>query len=350
MKNSKKNHGFTLLELMVAIAVSTIVVSVFFKMYETASRVERTTFRRSSAYLIGDKMVNAVADSMRMIGFNKSKFDPITDGAVEGGYLGGGKTSVAFKSPYGTVISKLAEAASGSGTSCTLKLISEQMGAYDSTMNSNRIYAHTKAGLRTGTISGISGNQLAASFSDISDCSELPAGTIVGGADMCFHLNVNTTAGSSLFNFFATPMADGDTCSANGSDTQAQSTDILFLDYRETGQGIALPIKIKKFIIEYLWEDRSDDTNIVREWTTTSLNTSNSEKSIVAVRFGIIVADPMPRYSKSEQITGEKIKYCIFPSSAETDYCYENTNMNESVYVFRRTVYLRNEDYLRGIY
>lgn len=347
MKNFKKNYGFTLLELMVAIAVSTIVVSVFFKMYETASRIERTTFRRSSAYLIGDKMVNVVADSMRLIGFNKSKFDPITDGAVEGGYLGGGKTSVAFKSPYGSVISKLAEAATGSGTSCSLKLISEQMDSYK---DMNRVYAHTKSGLRTGTVGGFSGDQITVNFSDISDCSELPAGTTISGADMCFHLNVNTTSGGSLFNFFATQMADGDTCSANGSDTQSQSTDISFLDYREAGQGGALPIKIKKFVIEYLWEDRSDDTNIVREWTTASLNTSNSDKSILAVRFGIIVADPMPRYSKSEQITGEEIKYCIFPSASENDYCYKNTNMNESVYVFKRTVYLRNEDYLRGIY
>lgn len=343
--NTKKFQGFTLIELMVAIAVSTIVVSVFFKMYETASHVERATFQRSSAYVIGDRIVNVIADSMRLISFNKVAFDPITDPSIVSNTASDGTiTSLSFKSPYGTVISKLAEEASGTGSTCVLKLISEQMGSYNSM---NRVYAHTKSGLREGTVSAISGNQVTVTFSELSDCGELPAGTLISGADMCYHLYVDTTANKEKINFFAVPMNTGDACSEEK--TEPGVNDVIFYSYsQESNSTNTQMISIKKFVVEYLVEDRSDSSNIQRVWQLSANTGTNSNAAVNAIRFGIIVADPRPRYSNAEQITGDEIKYCIFPASTEKEYCYKNTNLNQSFFTFRRTVFIRNENYLQS--
>lgn len=346
--NIKKIQGFTLIELMVAIAVSTIVVSAFFKMYDTASRVERATFQRSSAYVIGDRMVNVIADSMRMIGFNKAEFDPIAQGpilATSSSVSNSNKTEIAFKSPYGSVVSKLAEAATGSGGACVLKVISEQLGGYDSI---NRIIAHTKSGLREGEVTAFSGNQITANFSEISDCGEeLPAGTVVSGADMCVRLNVDTS--KDKVELFAEPMDDGDDCLPGaGVLGCGNSTKCLYMHDVSGNTSITRMISVKKFVIEYLIEDSGDPSDITREWQlnpTIGVGT----KSVLAVRFGVILADPRPRFAGStEKITGDEIKYCVFPASSSKDsfYCYKNTNLNESVFVFRRTVFLRNENYL----
>ncbi|MBR4489167.1 hypothetical protein IKP13_00850, partial [bacterium] len=66
----EKNRAFTIIELMVSIFLTITVIASFYKLYEASLKTERTSSIRVSVNLLGEQIMDTLANSMRLIGLN----------------------------------------------------------------------------------------------------------------------------------------------------------------------------------------------------------------------------------------------------------------------------------------
>lgn len=359
MKKIKKTKAFTLIELMVSIFLTITVIASFYKLYEASLKTERTSAIRVSVNLLGEQILEAIASSMRLIGLNGEVGDLQTEdtafGILRGTPVGGKGTdnvSFSYVSPYGSPITKLQEAATGTYPACKFKLFNS--AAFRSDIS--RLYIHNQQGIYvTKAINGdleYSGSNVSVeveSFYTSTDNSKwgwtdndkmpdgtsktcaqrFPAGTLITGEDFLYTLTYQNQNELKL----AYKALD-----ANGSPTGAEKPVIDFVYDSSANQTFQIPF----FVLEFLLDKTGDDE--AGTWVTTF--SAADRNDIVAVRFGFVILSLKDRVTVKDAASAPSIdnKYCIFDDNPSK--CYpsgeDSLNPNYTVSVFRRVVYLAN--------
>ena len=212
MMNKNGNlKAFTIIELMVSIFSTMIVIASFFKLYDISAKAERSSSIRVSVNLLGEQILDTIADSVRFIGLNSKVSD--LDGYVTGVNTAetvirtAGQSTFKYLSPYGGPITKLAQDAEGTSyPNCKFTI-------YNSaaiTNNINSFYLHTQDGVfetarqDEGAGYNINYGDYTADFTvsdfeseaksglDGTPCKDVfPAGTLISGTDRLFSLKYN---------------------------------------------------------------------------------------------------------------------------------------------------------------
>ena len=351
MKNKNGSlKAFTIIELMVSIFITMIVIASFYKLYDTSAKAERSSAIRVSVNLLGEQMLDTISDSVRFIGLNSKVSDFNTYPKEPNQVAVNDDTTIIrtaqsgtfqFLSPYGGPITKL-KSATGTYPNCTFNIYNS--AALNGKINS--FYIHTQDGVfetkrkAAGTGYTLNYSNYEASFTtenfesaakdglDGTECKDVfPAGTLISGTDRRFTLKYDN---GSLY-LYAQDKTETD------EDNESKKTYMVNFKQNEAGQTYAMPW----FTIQYLIETL-ESTTLVRHWVT---DAQGYRKDIIAVRFGFILTSTKDR-NKVGTYTGDKITYCIFGDGSATD-CEEFDNPNETVYVFRRVIYLSNHRLLK---
>lgn len=345
---TEKTKAFTLLELMVSIFLTITVIASFYKLYESSLKTERTASIRVSVNLLGEQILDTIANSMRLIGLNGEIGDLQTEDMALGVFReaktgesphGGSGTqhiSFSYLSPYGSPITKLQEAATGTYPQCSFKLFNS--AAFHK--NISKLYIHNQQGVYvTKTISqpNPSGNNIlvthtADEFERVpadegtKTCTQrFPAGTLVSGEDFFYTLTYTYPKTLKL-----TYKILDDT----GAPTGAENELINFEYDNKANQTFQIPF----FVFEFLEEDPDNEN----EGTWVSTYTKDNRNHIVAVRFGFVIVSLKDRITAKDASAAPTMsnKYCIFDDN--TNNCYTLTNPNYTASVFQRVVYLAN--------
>jgi type II secretory pathway pseudopilin PulG len=349
----EKTKAFTIIELMVSIFITITVIASFYKLYEASLKTERTASIRVSVNLLGEQILDTVADSMRLIGLNGEVGDlQTTDpafGILRGTPVGGtGKSHVSFTyiSPYGSPITKLQESASeGPFPACTFKLFNS--AAFHK--NITKLYIHNQQGVyvtkKVGAPSYSGNNAIVTSetfFNPDDDgdkwnwmtadkdktCAQrFPAGTLVSGEDFFYSLTYTYPNTLTL----AYKVLD-----ASGNPTGAWNSVIDFeYDSDKDNETFQIPF----FVLQFLKESIDGDAES-RTWVSTF--STDERNDIIAVRFGFVVLSRKDRVTVKDASAAPAMsnKYCVFNDN--TNNCYELTNPNYTASVFQRVVYLAN--------
>ncbi|MBO4712180.1 hypothetical protein J5681_09760 [bacterium] len=347
----EKTKAFTIIELMVSIFLTITVIASFYKLYESSLKTERTASIRVSVNLLGEQILDTIADSMRLIGLNSEVGDlQTTDtafGILRGTPSGGtGTEHVSFNyiSPYGSPITKLQESASGTYPACTFKLFNS--AAFHS--NITKLYIHNQQGvyvtkkIGAPTYSGNNAILVSESFYNPTDdgdkwnwmsaddnktCAQrFPAGTLVSGEDFFYSLTYIHPKTLTL-----TYRA----LNAEGTPTGATNELINFEYAGNANQTFQIPL----FVLEFLKEVYNDDVE-ERTWVTTF--TPEERNNIVAVRFGFVLLSLKERVTAEDAGAAPTMSnlYCVFTDNVNN--CYELTDLKYTASVFNRVVYLAN--------
>ena len=349
----EKTKAFTIIELMVSIFITITVIASFYKLYEASLKTERTASIRVSVNLLGEQILDTIADSMRLIGLNGEVGDlQTTDpafGILRGTPAGGtGKSHVSFTyiSPYGSPITKLQEAADGTFPVCTFKIFNS--AAFHK--NITKLYIHNQQGVyvtkKIGAPSPSGNNIIVTSenfFNPTDDgdkwnwmnadedknCAKrFPAGTLVSGEDFFYSLT---------YTYPNTLTLTYKVLDASGNPTGAENP---VIDFEYDSDKDSETFQIPFFVLEFLKESIDGDAES-RTWVTTF--STDDRNDIIAVRFGFVVLSRKDRVTaKDSSVTTDmpKNKYCVFNDN--TNNCYELTNPNYTASVFHRVVYLAN--------
>ena len=376
IKKCLKSDGFTILELMVSIFITITIIASFYKLYEASLKTERSSSIRVSVNLLGEQMLDAVAESIRMIGLNSQKSDldaSYSDTTGTGTSLKGiflqqtltgivgtaGTATLKYLSPYGSPITKVSNiptVGSNFPDGCkTVKLFNS--AAFHK--NVKQFNFHTQYGILTASAASaedggenpsdapsvvIRDNEIelqnlnfvtVPSGTSGKSCNDvLPAGTLVTGEDFIYTLKYTKTAGgegSESSNSLVLSYANKDT------PTTVAGTLINF-QYNPSGNNNIY--SMPHFVLQFLREKKNADNTFTRTWVT-SVNFADLAE-VIAVRFGFVILSKKERIYQGDGSptgTGTALpKYCIFD---ETD-CYELPNLNYTASVFRRVVYLAN--------
>lgn len=341
----EKTKAFTIIELMVSIFITITVVASFYKLYEASLKTERTASIRVSVNLLGEQILDTIANSMRQIGLNGEIGDLQTEdtdfGVFRGTPKGGtGKSDVSFSylSPYGSPITKLQENASGTYPECTFKLFNS--AAFHK--NISKLYIHNQQGvyvtrqitpISDASYSGSNINITSQSFDrewsadDGKTCAQrFPAGTLVIGEDFLYDLE---------YKYPKTLTLKYKALDADGKPTGSYIELINFEYDSKANQTFQIPF----FVLEFLKESIDGDVES-RTWVTTFA--ANERNDITAVRFGFVILSLKDRVTAKDAGAAPAMsnKYCIFNNNASN--CYELTNPNYTASVFNRVVYLAN--------
>lgn len=356
MNRNGKLKAFTIIELMVSIFITMIVIASFYKLYDTSAKAERSSAIRVSVNLLGEQMLDTIADSVRFIGLNSKVSDFDTYPTPQHPTVTNDDTTVIrearsgkfqFLSPYGGPITKIKEVPGDkSYPNCTFKIYNS--AALNGNINS--FYLHTQDGIfetsrmAAGTGYSITYDEYEASFTtegflsapkdglDGSACKDVfPVGTLVSGTDRRFTLEYDN--GNGTLYLYAQDKTETDDTNEN------KKTYMVRFKQNESGQTYAMPW----FTIQYLTEtlEGSDE---VRTWKT---DAQTFRKDIIAVRFGFVLTSTKDR-NKVGTYSGDKNTYCIFGDGSTND-CYELSDPNKTAYVFRRIVYLSNHRLLKDV-
>lgn len=340
--NAEKTKGFTIIELMVSIFLTITVIASFYKLYESSLKTERTASIRVSVNLLGEQILDTIANSMRLIGLNGEIGDlqttDTTYGIFRGTPQGGTGTqhvSFSYISPYGSPITKLQQAATGTYPECTFTLFNS--AAFHK--NISKLYIHNQQGVyvtkKIGTPTYSANNAIVTSESfdrewtadNGKTCAlRFPAGTLVSGED--FYYTLTYTYPKSLTLVYKV-------LDASGLPTGADNELINFEYDNKDNQTFQIPF----FVLEFLKESVVGDVES-RTWVTTF--TADERNDIIAVRFGFVILSLKERITAKDASAAPTMsnKYCIFNDN--TNNCYELTNPNYTASVFQRVVYLAN--------
>ncbi|MBO4705684.1 MAG: prepilin-type N-terminal cleavage/methylation domain-containing protein [Spirochaetaceae bacterium] len=350
MNKNVKFKAFTIIELMVSIFITMIIIASFYKLYDTSAKAERASSISVSVNLLGEQILDTIADSVRFIGLNSqiSDFGLYSDSANGVNTIIRTAEPLTFKflSPYGGPITKLAEKATGPYPNCNFKIYNS--AALNGAIHS--FYLHTQDGVfETARITGSTGynvtyNNYTAEFSSAGfesaagsdlagmDCGQIfPAGTLITGNDRLYTLQYNSYGSLILCSQDKTVV----------SDDLANCEYVVNFNPSATGQTYSIP----KFTIQYLREYKETGTeNSKMVWTK---HAQSFRKDIVAVRFGFVITSTKDRNKVGT--TTDKNTYCIFGDEASegesTNDCggdSYDSDPNNTSYVFRRVVYLSN--------
>lgn len=364
---TEKTRAFTIIELMVSIFLTITVIASFYKLYEASLKTERSASIRVSVNLLGEQILDTIADSMRLIGLNGEIGDLQTTDSELGilRTLNGGVAtstnnnaiSFSYISPYGSPITKLQTAATGDFPGCTFTLFNS--AAYHS--NITKLYIHNQQGvymIKKITSTEYSGNNVIVktdgdegfytaaddsrwswmSADDGKTCARrFPAGTLVSGED--FYYNLTYTYPN--LKLISRPLEK------TGKPGLAETTLIDF-EYDSNNKGNQT-FQIPLFVLEFLKESKQTDeeTNVeteTREWIS-QVNYATDptvRNNITAVRFGFVVLSLKDRVTAKDASAAPEMsnEYCVFKDS--TNYCYKLTDPKYTASVFQRVVYLAN--------
>ena len=316
--------GFTLLELLVTIAITIIALATFFRLYTASVRTDRATAIRTSANVFGEQMMETIEKSVRLVGLNNefSEFEDVSSIFINLGGSDDGESDVnfAFMSPYGGPITKLTSDADPSCTSFTMISSPNMTGAVTSIKLMSREGMFLAEGIAwtfsdeimtaaPGEVKDLDGNAI--SF----ECDIFfPSGTLVTGIDHEFTLSYDHDDKKLKFE---------------------RGSNILFEVDPENSK-----YNIPFFVLEFLREYEEAD-EVKREWTI-SFNSDDEIRQIKAVRVGFILVSDQELRVKTGEDTDFEVKYCPF----EEDVCYSHTERNKAAYMFRRVMHIRNFDYM----
>lgn len=351
MIKCRKTRAFTILELMVSIFITITIIASFYKLYESSLKTERSSSIRVSVNLLGEQMLDTVAESMRMIGLNSQKGDLTTTDYNYGifrqttlGVASDGSVEFKYVSPYGSPVTKISSQPSTEasvvfpGGCKTLQLFNSAAFHNDA----KKFYFHTQYGIvatDNSTTVTIGDNAITVAVNEFSTiptgvsgkpCKDvLPAGTLVTGEDFIYTLSYKNSGEGDTANSL--------TLSATDMEEKNPQTLVDF-KYNKTGADDTNDIySMPHFILQFLRE-RTVSGAVTRTWVSTVDFSNMSE--IIAVRFGFVILSKKERaYRGNDSPSGDNLpKYCIFD---ETD-CYELPSLNYTASVFRRVVYLAN--------
>lgn len=352
MIKCRKIKAFTILELMVSIFVTITVIASFYKLYEASLKTERTSSIRVSVNLLGEQMLDTIAESMRMIGLNSQKGDlDVTDPdfgifrqATLAGSVGLSSVSLKYVSPYGSPVTKVSSQPVVDSTfpdGCkSLQLFNS--AAFHN--NVKKFYFHTQYGIistNNNSTVALGDNAITVTVNDFEtvpagvsgkNCKDLfPAGTLVTGEDFIYTLNYSKAAGTgSTANSLTLSYTD-----MNGNDLGK------LIDFKYNPEGTNNIYSMPHFVMEFLRE-REESGVITRTWVSSVAFADISE--IIAVRFGFVVLSRKERvYQGSNSPSGDDLpEYCIFDEKTKGGTCYTLPSLNYTASVFRRVVYLAN--------
>lgn len=337
----EKFKAFTMIELMVGIFVTLAAIGTFFKLYTNSIKAERSTNLRSSVALVGDQMIENIANSIRLLGLNNEYIDFNPGVGVPGSIIldsnGGSGTdaiSFRFRSPFGGPIAQLSEAATGAGP-CTFKIKESGSGAfhtglmYVNLMANNGIYTGTTVtpismnGTTVTIVTSALKDRNGADFA--GDCATtFPAGTLITGPNNDYSLTY-----------------------VNGG-----ATTIVKLSNATTGEDIVdfesdanSAYKVPYFVLQFQRE-YMDGVTMRREWVSEIDETASPVflQDVKAIRLGFVMLSNVDRTKKKVSTAGlsTTVDYCPFEGM-----CYALNDINKTAFVFRRVIHIRNFDYLK---
>ena len=338
------SKAFTMIELMVSIFITIMIIASFYKLYNASVKHERSSSIRVAVNITGEQMLDTIAEALRLIGLNNSKMDFTGEGGTPSIIYTAGENNFVFRSPFGSVITKVKTISDlsegGSFPKCQVTLFNS--AAYYSGIN--KLYFHNQDGSFKATLSlSLTENGMSAttgdstfegtdnSYKDQPCKSIFPNGSIVSGEDFKYTLQYFGGKTNSLT--LSCEKLDGSSC--------GNLIDFHFDGDENTNSKNYL--SMPKFVIEYLVEDCSATSgDCTRTWEATA----SSVKGIVAVRFGFILLSKKERIYAGNDTGSSLPTYCIFSDKfagmADDHYCEKLESLNYTASVFRRVVYLSN--------
>lgn len=145
MKKSYSSKAFTLIELMVSIFITITIIASFYKLYNASVKTERSASIRVAVNLMGEQMIDTIAETVRLIGLNSSEVDFLGDstaGLLPNIILSAKENELVFFSPFGSPITKV-KGATGNFPSCTFTLFNS--AAFHSGVT--KLYFHNQDGV-----------------------------------------------------------------------------------------------------------------------------------------------------------------------------------------------------------
>lgn len=345
IKMHRNFKAFTIIELMVGIFVTIAVIGTFFKLYTNSVKAQRVTNIRSSVVLVGDQMVDSIANSIRLLGLDNVYSDFGSGAGVPGTIIlnstgSDGEDSVTFQflSPYGGPIAQLYSDASGAGA-CVFNVRKSSSAAFHTgllsvnLMSNSGIFRGTVASITETTVSGETVYQVATSAVVDSAGSPLstacpvafPRGTLITGPNNNYVLNYVKSGTNTLLRLNNTTTGEN------------------IIDFNSTANSA---ISIPFFVIQFLREYIDAAGKMRREWET-SINATfspDSLKEVKAIRVGFVLVSNVDRTKKKIATAGMSttVQYCPFENM-----CYDLNDINKTAFVFRRVIHIKNFDYLK---
>jgi len=324
-----------MIELMVGIFITLAAVGTFFKLYNNSMKTNRNVAVRTSVNLLGSQMIDTVSNSIRLLGLNAdyNDFDP--GAGIPGtiiidsdGSSGTDSASFRFFSPYGGPITKLSAVPLDNDKGCIFTILNSS--AIDSGMTEVNLIS--KSGVYKGTVSEIrfSDNQIVISKTDpvfAGPCADFfPVGTLLTGPNNEYLLTYVKGVDNTFMKFVR----------ILPSGTQQVQIDFSSLK----NPAYQMPYFVLQFLREY-----DDGVVVKRKWFSEIDETGAPDelKQIKAVRIGFVLLSDIQRVKKKGSGADPTISssYCPFENM-----CYTLDDFNKSAYVFRKTIHIRNFDYL----
>ena len=343
-----KSRAFTIVELMVGIFVTLAAIGTFFKLYTNSVKAQRVTNIRSSVMLVGDQMIDSIANSIRLIGLDNEYLDFNPGVGVPGSIIlnsqgGTGTDTITFQylSPFGGPIAQLAEDATDPGP-CVFHVKKDSSTAFHTgLMTVNLLSA---SGVFTGTvITPITETTLPP---DSEKAYRITTSALVNRGGFPF-------AGSCATTFPKGTLITGPNNNYTLRYVKNGSNVVLTLNNASTGQSIVnfvsnanSPYTIPFFVLQFQREYTDVSGTLRREWVS-SINAAGSPvflQDVKAVRVGFVVVSNINRTNKKVATAGlsTTMHYCPFENM-----CYDTNDVNKTAFVFRRVIYIKNFDYLQ---
>ena len=363
MKKCFLPKAFTMIELMVSIFITITIIASFYKLYNASIRHERSSSIRVAVNLMGEQMLDTIAESIRLIGLNSSKGDfeldisTIGETDSSGIIVKAAEQEFVYHSPFGSPITKVKSVSGDTFPNCTFTLFNSAAFYTPETGEPIKLYFHNQDGLFATTMPGdpvyadggvklVTTSFEGTSYSGQACKDVFPVGSLVSGEDNCYRLKYTASGNSNWLTLSYKPLSEG--CNDAGSKKMVNFS----YNSSQTNNYYSMP----KFVLEYLVETCTFKTDgsiddCVRNWTTPksgNLLTNENAKGIIAVRFGFVLLSKKERVQGGSGSQSGLPTYCIFEDSNDTDnyYCYPLTNLNYTASVFRRVIYLSNYRYL----
>ena len=335
-----RRHGFTLIELMIAIVVSLFVIATFLRFFSHTVKVEGRSTVKSDITLKGNHILDTVESAIRLAGLGNSSLEfkngtVITAASgiatnVDGGPLNSPATFT-FVSPWGGPVTKVA-VIEGETPTCRIypqnnNAFTGDVGAVGTALLINRANIFTAAYLRESATAIVT--QSPFQYPNPNDpvnplnvdsglaCAEMfpPHATILTGPNRTYTLVYDIT------------------------NQQLRLTDTTNGLNLFTIPRIEVPFMVMQFLTEAEATGGEGELYTARQWTTVPADLT----TIKAVRFGFVMASRLPQDMNAALLTG--IQYCMYgvcftpPNDAD--------NQHKRYTAFSRVIYLRNIDSLK---
>lgn len=349
MKKSYSSKAFTLIELMVSIFITITIIASFYKLYNASVKTERSASIRVAVNLMGEQMIDTIAETVRLIGLNSSEVDFLGDstaGLLPNIILSAKENELVFFSPFGSPITKVKGAkATDNFPSCTFTLFNS--AAFHSGVT--KLYFHNQDGVfktSTMSVSSSSGDSVTVTATfDASGsglCKDMfPNGSLVTGEDFKYTLQYGASGDDNELKL----SCEKEVAGVWTADPNCSLIDFSYSDENAATNFYSMP----KFILEYLIEtcDTSAKPMVcTTKWESSSEGFDSAKiKEIIAVRFGFVLLSRKERIYAGNDTPGTLPKYCIFEDVIEGNsdlYCYQLPSLNYTASVFRRIIYLSN--------